>query len=127
MISAVRAVLAFFVTIGAGDVALAIDRVRTETGVDQAVALLGVSGDGVIVAILDRGIDWESNDFRNDDGTTRIAYIFDLSDDSGADDLRNAYGRGTVYTRQQIDGSVPSLAVHGHRHWFWCVPLSRWR
>ena len=93
-------------TIGAGDVALAIDRVRTETGVDQAAALLGVSGDGVIVAILDRGIDWESNDFRNDDGTTRIACIFDLSDDAGAGDPSNAYGRGTVYTRQQIDRAL---------------------
>ena len=92
--------------IGARDVALAIDRVRLETGVDEAAALLGVSGEGVIVAIMDRGIDWESNDFRNDDGTTRIAYIFDLSDEAGADDSNNMYGRGTVYTRLQIDEAL---------------------
>ena len=67
---------------------------------------MGVSGAGVIVAILDRGIDWESNDFRNNDGTTRIAYIFDLSDDAGADDMENGYGRGTIYTRRQIDRAL---------------------
>ena len=98
--------IALCLAIGAGDVAFAIDRVRTETGVDRAVASLDVSGEGVIVAILDRGIDWESNDFRNDDGTTRIAYIFDLSDDTGAEDSDNAYRRGTVYSRQQIDDAL---------------------
>ena len=72
---------------------------------------LGASGAGVIVAILDRGIDWESNDLRNDDGTTRIAYIFDLSDDSGAADPRNVYRRGTIYTTRQID-SVDCRRFH---------------
>ena len=79
---------------------------RIETGVDKAVEALGVSGDGVIVAILDRGIDWENNDFRNSDGSTRIAYIFDLFDDSGAAAPGNTYGRGTIYTREQIDQAL---------------------
>ena len=110
-ITVVRVVLAFILTVGAGGVAFAIDRVRTETGVDEAVALLGVSGEGVIVALMDRGIDWESNDFRNDDGTTRIAWIFDLSDPSGADDPGNPYRRGTVYTRRQIDEALSGGAT----------------
>ena len=83
---------------------------RVEAGVDRAVAALGVSGAGVIVAILDRGIDWESNDFRNADGTTRIAYIFDLSDDAGAAEARNGYGRGTIYTKRQIDQALATGA-----------------
>src|SRR5258708_6378937 len=53
----------------------ALDRVRPETRVDEAVSRYGVSGKGVIFAMLDRGIDWQNNDFRNNDGTTRIAYI----------------------------------------------------
>jgi len=79
---------------------------RIETGVDKAVEALGVSGEGVIVAILDRGIDWENNDFRNSDGSTRIAYIFDMGDDAGADAPGNPYGRGTIYTREQIDQAL---------------------
>ena len=106
VISVIRAVLAFLLIIGVGDVGRALDRVRVETRVDKAVAALGVSGAGVIVAILDRGIDWESNDFRNVDGTTRIAYIFDLSDDSGAAAPGNPYGRGTIYTREQINQAL---------------------
>ena len=79
---------------------------RIETGVDKAVEALGVSGEGVIVAILDRGIDWESNDFRNSDGSTRIAYIFDFSDDSGAAAPGNPYGLGTIYTEEQINQAL---------------------
>ena len=50
----------------------AMDRARLEARVDDAVKTFGVSGRGVIVAILDRGLDWKNNDFRNADGTTRI-------------------------------------------------------
>ena len=79
---------------------------RTETGVDKAVEALGVSGEGVIVAVMDRGIDWENNDFRNSDGSTRIAWIFDMGNDSGADAPENPYGRGTIYTRDQINRAL---------------------
>ena len=57
------------------------DLVKQETRVADAVAKYGVTGNGVIVAVMDRGIDWQNNDFRNSDGSTRIAYIFDLTDD----------------------------------------------
>ena len=107
-IPVVRVVLAFLLILAAGGAGLAIDRVRAETGVDRAVAALGVSGEGVIVAIMDRGIDWESNDFRNEDGSTRIAYIFDLFDDSGAAAPGNSYGHGTIYTREQINQALLS-------------------
>lgn len=60
-----------------------LDKARAEARVDEAVATYGVTGKGVIYAVLDRGIDWQNNDFRNADGSTRIAYIFDLTDDFG--------------------------------------------
>ena len=89
--------------------ASAIDSVRVETRVDDAVALYGVSGQNVAVAIMDRGVDWKSMDFRNDDGTTRIAFIFDLTDDTGANWSNNSYGMGTIYSREQIDSALNDL------------------
>jgi minor extracellular serine protease Vpr len=93
---------------------LAMDQVRIETRVDAAVARFGVTGKGVIVALMDRGIDWKNNDFRNSDGTTRIKYIFDLTDDTGASDPGNPYGLGTIYTESQINAALtggPTLAT----------------
>ncbi len=37
----------------------AIDKVRVETRVDEAIEAFDVDGEGVIVALLDRGIDWQ--------------------------------------------------------------------
>ena len=82
------------------------DLVKQETRVADAVAKYGVTGNGVIVAVMDRGIDWQNNDFRNSDGSTRIAYIFDLTDDLGANAVGNHYGMGTIYTRSQIDSAL---------------------
>jgi hypothetical protein len=93
--------------------ALAMDKVRVESKIDAAVAKYGLTGRGVIVALLDRGIDWKNADFRNPDGTTRIAAVFDLTDDTGASAPGNTYGKGTIYTRAQIDAALsggPTLA-----------------
>ncbi len=87
----------------------AMDSVRVECRIDEAIAQYGVTGQNVAVAILDRGIDWRSNDFRNDDGTTRIAYIFDLTNDTGATWQNNPYGVGTIYSREQIDSALNNL------------------
>ncbi|MBT8378518.1 MAG: S8 family peptidase [Ignavibacteria bacterium] len=88
----------------------AIDSVRVETRIDEAIAQFKLTGgEGVAVAILDRGVDWRSDDFRNDDGTTRIAAIFDLTDDTGANWPNNSYGVGTIYSSEQIDSALNNL------------------
>ncbi len=96
---------AMIVGLAAGSL-FALDKARVETRVDQAIAKYGVSGKGVIFALIARGIDWQSNDFRNADGTTRIAYIFDLTDNAGANSSGNTYGKGTIYTRDQINRAL---------------------
>jgi len=94
--------------------AAAMNLARVETRVDDAVARFGVTGKGVLVAVMDRGIDWANNDFRNADGSTRIVAIFDLTDDSGANDPNNPYGIGTLYSADDINAALtggPTLAT----------------
>jgi minor extracellular serine protease Vpr len=92
----------------------AMDKARRELGADKAAAEFHATGEGVLVAIMDRGIDWLNDDFRNEDGTTRIQYIFDLTDDSGSNAPDNPFKVGTIYTRAQIDRALkggPKLAT----------------
>ncbi|NND72690.1 MAG: S8 family serine peptidase [Rhodothermales bacterium] len=79
-----------------------------EARVDDAWSEFGVSGEGVIIAVFDRGITYDHDDFRNDDGSTRIMYILDLSDDSGANDPDNPLSFGTVYTEDEINAALTS-------------------
>ncbi len=88
----------------------AMDMARVETGVDKASAEFKVTGQGVLVAVMDRGIDWQNDDFRNQDGSTRIEYIYDLTDDRGAKAPLNTYGMGTIYTKSDINQAIASKA-----------------
>ncbi|MEE4311863.1 MAG: S8 family serine peptidase [candidate division KSB1 bacterium] len=70
----------------------------------------GIKGSGVIIGIIDTGIDWTHDDFRNPDGTTRIMYILDFSspgdiDGDGDLDGPDAYG-GTLYTESDINNAL---------------------
>lgn len=82
-----------------------MDLARREAGVDQAVKEFGVTGKGVLIAIMDRGIDWQNADFCNEDGTTRIESIFDLTDDRGAQS-NNPYNIGTIYSKKEINEAL---------------------
>ena len=79
-------------------------------------------GEGVLVAIIDSGIDYSHPDFRNEDGTTRISAIWDQTI-PGNPPL--GYDIGTLYTRDQINEAlrtpmpermeiVPSTDLSGH-------------
>lgn len=73
----------------------------------------GLTGKGVLVAVIDSGIDYFHEDFRNEDGSTRILMLFDQD-------------RDRIYTKEEIDGAlsasgraaslmlVPSLDTSGH-------------
>jgi len=83
-----------------------LDEARREMRLDKALAKHDVSGRGVLVAIIDRGLDYEHPTFRTANGTTRLEAIFDLTDDGGANDTANLYEMGTIYERGQIDSAL---------------------
>ena len=61
-----------------------------------------LSGQGVLVAIIDSGIDYTHPDFNNPDGTSRIIAIFDET-------------TGREYTKAEIEeGAVPVRDIGGH-------------
>ena len=93
----------------------AMDLGRAEAGIDTAITRFGVNGQGVVVALIDRGIDWKNDDFRKDDGTTRIKWIFDLTDDTGAFAPGNTYGMGTIYTEAQLNTALTNGTNLAHR------------
>lgn len=55
------------------------DVTHVETRTDLAVQRFGVTGAGVVVAIMDRGIDWRHPDFIKPDGNTRIKFLLDMT------------------------------------------------
>lgn len=48
--------------------------------VNQVKSSYSVEGEGILVGFIDTGIDYTHPAFKNEDGTTRIEYIYDLSD-----------------------------------------------
>jgi len=92
----------------------------------------GLTGKGVIIGIVDTGIDWRHEDFISHDGTSRILHLWDMTDDSfessgGRVGTRppairegGATGPGTLYTGRQITdalrgaGTVNSADDFGH-------------
>ena len=80
-------------------------------------------GDGILVAVLDSGIDYANYDFRNEGGSTRI---FRLWDQTIAGNPPEGYAFGSEYTKGMIDEAlqqgtqaeryqmVPSRDTSGH-------------
>jgi len=55
---------------------------RAAIGADVVQGSLGLDGSGVVVGVIDTGIDVFHQDFRNPDGTTRIMFLLDGSVDA---------------------------------------------
>lgn len=83
-----------------------------------------LSGKGVLIAVLDSGIDYERADFRNADGSTRILYLWDQTISSGQPpegfEIGSEYSSAQINealmasTRQEAFTLVPSIDTNGH-------------
>lgn len=84
--------------------------------------VLNLRGEGVLIAVIDTGIDYTNPVFQNPDGTTRIVSIWDQSIQTpGASPYNTDFG--TEYSRAQINQAlasqtpleiVPSMDTVGH-------------
>ena len=90
----------------------AMDRVRVTTRTDEAVAKYGLTGKGVTIVILDRGIDWRHPDFIKPDGTTRIKWILDMTGQNGCS---TANPSPVEYTEAQINAALTGGPAINHR------------
>lgn len=87
-----------------------------------------LTGQGVLVAVIDSGIDYQNSLFRRADGRTRILYLWDQSLRKGSAETQPPAGfqTGGEFTAEQINAAletgsreeafrlVPSLDVTGH-------------
>lgn len=70
-----------------------------------------LSGEGILIGIIDSGIDYGSLDFVNEDGTTRIISIWDQSVVEG--EPPKGFDKGTEWNREEINGALQNLDGNG--------------
>jgi len=91
-------------------------RARAEVRLDEVYQTYNLTGEGTLVVMIDRGIDYHHPAYLKPDGTTRLAYVFDMiNGDDG-----NAYGVGQVLDEDDINGDLmtdgPPLSNDNHGH-----------
>lgn len=87
----------------------------------QRQPVLSLRGAGVLVGVIDTGIDYTNPLFQHEDGTTRIAGIWDQTIEAGAE--KSFFDYGAAYTKEEINQAlqaenpydiVPSRDTNGH-------------
>lgn len=69
----------------------------------------GRRGSGVIIGVVDSGIDFTHPAFRNPDGTSRILFIWDQTlTRTGSETSPGPFGYGVEYSRAQINAALAS-------------------
>ncbi len=65
----------------------------------------GYDGEGVIVGLLDIGLDWKHPDFQNGDGSTRIIHFWDQTIEDSTN-LASSYGYGYEWDSVAINNAL---------------------
>lgn len=72
----------------------------------------GLTGKGILVGVVDSGVDFFHPDFRNEDGSSRILRLWDQSVNGNPP---NGYTKGTEYTKDEIDEALVLGETEGRR------------
>ncbi len=82
----------------------------------EARTTYNLSGRGVIVGLIDSGIDWRHGDFRKADGKTRIKTLWDLSDraNTGPNGVGRIYTEADLNAALQNNGTINERDFNGH-------------
>lgn len=78
------------------------DRLRYSQGAN----FTGLTGKGVIVGIVDDGVDFRHQDFRNTDGSTRILQLWDMRKRGAAGSPPSGFSYGGVCTAAMINSAI---------------------
>uniref|UniRef100_UPI0033322595 S8 family serine peptidase n=1 Tax=Clostridium tertium TaxID=1559 RepID=UPI0033322595 len=84
----------------------------TQVNTLQAESPLNLRGKGVVVGIIDTGIDYLSDEFKDINGKTRINEIWDQS--IGSNIANNNIALGTVYKKDQINEAIETYNKGGN-------------
>lgn len=68
--------------------------------------LQAYTGKGVILGYIDSGIDFNHEDFKNEDGTSRVLFYWDHTLAFDAERTPEKYGYGQVWTNSDIDAGI---------------------
>ena len=73
-----------------------------------------MTGEGVLVGVVDSGVDYFHPDFRNADGSSRILRLWDQNIQGNPP---QGYVTGTEYTKEEIDEALALGETEGRRTW----------
>jgi len=84
-----------------------LDVSTPDVGADAEAAAYGGTGRGVIVAVIDTGIDFRHLDFRNPDGSSRVLAAWDQTDAAGGGaGCRAGITMGRCWSKADLDADL---------------------
>ncbi len=87
-----------------------------QAGAGAPYGALNLTGKGILLAVIDSGIDYFHGDFRNADGTTRIIELWDQDSDQifTSEEINRALEAERTQGKEAARRLVPSADVSGH-------------